>query len=83
MKWKDLLSFFPIKISSPSISSGLLHIDQKIGGYPIGELIEIVGKEGSGKTNLTLKSILANEIQGFTSLYIDINQQLNQLATQD
>ena len=58
------------------LPSGLLHIDQKIGGYPTGDLVEIIGKDGAGKTDLALRATLTNDMVGSHSLYLDTNHQL-------
>ncbi|MEC7984099.1 MAG: hypothetical protein VX278_02975 [Myxococcota bacterium] len=67
---------FKSKPFKASLPSGFLHIDQTIGGYPTGDLVEVTGKDHVGKTDLALRATLSNDMMGFPSLYLDTNHQL-------
>ena len=65
--------------SKPVITTGVLSLDQAlgIGGIPEGKIIELFGKEMSGKSSLAMK--IAGEAQrlGYTIFYIDAEYALD------
>jgi len=62
-----------------SISTGSLGLDLAlgIGGLPTGRVIEIYGKEASGKTTLTLHIIAECQKNGGTAAFIDAEHALD------
>lgn len=62
-----------------TITSGSEELDKAlgIGGYPLGRVIEIYGKEGSGKTTLALYAIKGFQEKGYKTAYIDAENSLN------
>lgn len=66
-------------IKDNCISTGNISLDfmTGIGGMPLGRIIEVYGKEGSGKTSLcTIMSGRAQK-KGFFVLYLDIEHRLD------
>lgn len=62
-----------ISIETETISSGCLNFDLAIGtgGIPLGRMMEIHGKESSGKTAFTLITIASFQKQGKKCAFID------------
>jgi len=65
------------KIESISTGSVGLDLALGIGGLPTGRVIEIYGKEASGKTTLTLHIIAECQKQGGTAAFIDAEHALD------
>ena len=65
--------------SIPSISTGSLGLDLALGimGLPKGRVVEIFGRESSGKTTLTLQVIAECQKQGGTAAFIDAEHALD------
>ncbi len=74
----------------PCVPSGSLHIDYLIGGsltadksaskcpgYPRRRITEIYGPEASGKTTLTLESIVQVQRQGGVAMFLDFEHALD------
>lgn len=74
----------------PCVPSGSLHIDNVIGGtltadkkaskcpgYPRRRITEIYGPEASGKTTLTLESIVQVQRQGGLAMFLDFEHALD------
>lgn len=74
----------------PCVPSGSLHIDNVIGGsltldksaskcpgYPRRRITEIYGPEASGKTTLTLESIVQVQRQGGVAMFLDFEHALD------
>ena len=60
-------------LSIPRNSSGILSLDEALGGgYPQGRIIEIFGPESGGKTTVTLHAIAAAQALGNTCAFIDV-----------
>ena len=60
------------------IKSGVTAIDLAIGGgLPRSSIIELYGKEGSGKTTVALKAVASFQKQGLKCAYIDMEHALN------
>jgi recombination protein RecA len=55
------------------ISTGSLKIDEAsgIGGLPLGRIVEIYGPEASGKTTLTLHTIVNAQAKGYLCAFVD------------
>ncbi len=66
-------------LNIPSISTGSLGLDIAlgIGGIPQGRVIEIYGRESSGKTTLTLQVIAECQKKGGTWAFIDAEHALD------
>lgn len=64
----------------PSISSGILQLDKElgIGGYPLGRITEVYGRESSGKTTLVLAAVAeaqrANKLCAFVDAEFSMNK---------
>jgi len=63
----------------PSVSSGIISLDVAlgIGGFPVGRVVEIYGKESSGKTTLTLHAIAEVQKSGGVAAFIDAEHALD------
>jgi recombination protein RecA len=62
----------------PRTSSGVLSVDQAIGGgFPDGRFIEIYGPESSGKTTLMLHALAEQQKKGRLCAYIDVEHALD------
>jgi len=61
-----------------SRSTGILSVDRatKIGGFPIGRVVEIYGPESSGKTTLVLHHISEIQKLGGSVAYVDLENAL-------
>ena len=61
------------------IPSGVEAVDTAIGvgGFPKGRMVEVFGKEQSGKTTLALKLAGSAQAQGLKVAYIDAEHELN------
>lgn len=69
----NIKAFFPQE--KDFLSSGLFGIDYiSGGGYPIGEITEVFGDSGSGKTAIALKSIATAQKQGKSCAFIDMDR---------
>jgi len=64
------------KIRIPTYRTGILALDHAThtGGFPRGRLIEIYGKESSGKTYITFKNIAECQSRGETCVFLDVEQ---------
>ncbi|CAA6663577.1 unnamed protein product [Spirodela intermedia] len=64
---------------TPVISTGSLKLDQAlgIGGLPKGRIVEIYGKEASGKTTLALHVIKEAQKRGGFCAYLDLENSLD------
>lgn len=61
-----------------TISSGSVVLDNLAGGgFPVGRVIEIFGKESSGKTSIALNAIADVQRKGGNALFIDAEQALD------
>lgn len=62
-----------ISVEVETLSSGCLAVDQvlRVGGLPIGRLIEVSGNEGSGKTIFSASIIAEWQAQGKRCAFID------------
>jgi len=60
-----------------STGSDTLNHTSGIGGFPRGRIIEIYGKEGSGKTTLALHAIAEAQKAGLTCAFIDAEHALD------
>lgn len=70
-------------LNTDRISSGSLFLDWALGtndtnsptsdegGFPMGKLVELYGKESSGKTLITLKTIAGAQKKGLNCMFID------------
>jgi len=60
-------------VKCDTISSGSIGIDEAmgVGGYPRGRIIEIIGKESSGKTTLALHAIAEAQKNNGVAVFID------------
>jgi len=63
----------------PVVSTGILSLDQAlgIGGIPEGTIIELFGKEMSGKSSLAMKIAGCAQKLGYTVFYIDAEYALD------
>ncbi|OGH00921.1 MAG: recombinase RecA [Candidatus Lambdaproteobacteria bacterium RIFOXYD1_FULL_56_27] len=63
----------------PSMPTGILSLDvaMGIGGLPVGRVVEIYGKESSGKTTLTLHAIAETQRRGGIAAFIDAEHALD------
>ncbi len=75
MKLGDQSAQIPVNI----ISSGSIGLDAAmgVGGYPRGRIIEVYGKESSGKTTLTLHAIAECQRAGGVAAFIDAEHALD------
>jgi len=57
------------------ISSGSLYLDWALGGgFPLGRIVEIFGPYSSGKTLISLKTIIEAQKAGLPCVYVDAEQ---------
>lgn len=72
----SLMGDNPQKVET--ISTGSLVLDSLLGGgIPKGRVIEIYGKESSGKTSIALTTVANVQKQGGTALFIDLEHALD------
>lgn len=66
-------------VSIPAVSTGSISLDIALGtgGYPRGRIVEIFGKEASGKTTLALHAVAETQKNGGTAVYIDAEHALD------
>jgi recombination protein RecA len=62
-----------------ALPSGILSLDMIIGcgGYPQGRLIELFGKESSGKTTVALQAVASVQKRGGIASYVDVENSVN------
>lgn len=61
-----------------TISSGSLTLDEALGGgFGRGRLVEIFGKESSGKTSIALNAIASVQKEGGNAVFVDLEQALD------
>ena len=62
-----------------TVSSGSLALDEAlgVGGYPRGRIVEIYGRESSGKTTVALHAVAEVQKQGGTAAYIDAENAMD------
>lgn len=67
------------KIDVDVIPTGVGSIDQAtgIGGFPMGRISEVYGKEASGKTTLCLQTIAEAHKMGLNAAFIDMEQAIS------
>jgi recombination protein RecA len=66
-------------LTIPRFSSGSLLIDHRLGGgWPLGRIIEVLGKEGSGKTTLALHAVAEIQKIGGKACYVDMEHALDE-----
>lgn len=71
-----LNNFFSSKKSS--FSTGSFFLDKATGGgYPIGKITEIYGREGSGKTTISLHAIRECQLKGKIAIYFDVENSID------
>lgn len=64
--------------SVPRISSGVPSLDVALGGgYPDGRIVEIYGRNASGKTTLVLQAIASVQSRGGIGVFIDAEHALD------
>ena len=63
----------------PVIPSGIPSLDKAlgVGGYPHGRIVEIMGKEASGKTTVTLQAIASAQKHGGVCAFVDAEHALD------
>jgi recombination protein RecA len=60
-------------VAIPRVSSGILSLDEALGGgYPVGRIVEIFGPESGGKTTVTLHAIAAAQAANHICAFIDV-----------
>src|SRR3989339_233864 len=66
-------------VNAPSVSTGILSLDvaMGIGGMPVGRVVEVYGKESSGKTTLALHAIAEVQKSGGVAAFIDAEHALD------
>ena len=65
------------------LSSGLYSVDNVMGGgIPLGRIIELAGKESSGKSTLAMQIISSFQEQNNKCAYIDIEQTFDSIYAQ-
>ncbi|MBI4354076.1 MAG: recombinase RecA [Candidatus Omnitrophica bacterium] len=67
------------KLDIPSLPTGSLALDLAlgIGGLPRGRVVEVFGPESSGKTTLTLSTIVETQRRGGVAAFIDAEHALD------
>ncbi len=67
------------------VSSGSLYMDWAVGvnddgkgGFPLGRIVELYGKESSGKTLISLKTISEAQKQGLDCLFVDCENSFDE-----
>lgn len=66
-------------VQVPSISTGSMKLDNAlgVGGFPRGRIVEVYGKEMSGKTTLLLQAIASAQKEGGKAAFIDAEHALS------
>lgn len=67
------------------LTTGSLYLDKQLGvnpetnegGWPVGKIIELYGKESSGKTTLALKTIAEAQKEGKVCMFCDVEQSFD------
>lgn len=68
----------PAAAQAPAaLSTGSLRLDLATGGYPRGRLVELFGRESSGKTSLALQAAAGVQRQGGVVAFIDADHALD------
>ncbi|MDX2471936.1 MAG: recombinase RecA [SAR324 cluster bacterium] len=67
------------QINVPVTSSGIIGLDMALGtgGFPVGRVIEIYGRESSGKTTVALHAIAEVQRQGGVAAFVDAEHALD------
>ena len=74
-------------LSVPRLSSGSLFVDWALGtnekdkqsGWPLGRIVELYGPESTGKSLISLKTIVEAQKKGFLCAYIDIENSFDNI----
>lgn len=67
-----------IIIDVDRFSTGSIVIDKLLdGGVPRGRITEIYGNESTGKTTLAIQTIMSAQREGYTCLYLDVENSLD------
>lgn len=74
-----ILTLNNFKLEADVISSGSLNLNEAlgIGGFPRGRIVEVYGRESSGKTLLVLNTIVNAQKRGGRCLFIDVEHALD------
>ncbi|HHT97945.1 MAG TPA: DNA recombination/repair protein RecA [Clostridiales bacterium] len=79
---KDEVAIAPLgemdALDVETISTGSVVLDNLLGGgFPVGRVVEIFGKEASGKTSIALNAVADVQRKGGNALFIDAEQALD------
>lgn len=81
---KDYLPIAANKLNEPDggqgLTTGFPSLDRHLSGLKAGRLYIIGGRPGQGKTSIALNTAIENAKEGYTTLFISAEQDVNDLA---